>query len=150
MSISELGSLGEFISSIAVVVTLLFLGLQVRQSNALARRNEMNAGHQQISNLRLAVATHGELAEILIDGVAADTPLGAVEQARFDNVMSEMSWSAFHIWDRARMGLLPEDEWARSAGGFQVILASPGGLAWWVNNKQQFQKDFQRAIEESR
>ena len=36
MSISELGSLGEFISSIAVLVTLIYLASQVRSAKAAA------------------------------------------------------------------------------------------------------------------
>ena len=40
MTVSELGSLGEFISSIAVLITLVFLVAQIRQSNRIAITNE--------------------------------------------------------------------------------------------------------------
>jgi hypothetical protein len=39
MSISELGSLGEFIGSIAVLVTLVYLAFQLRQ-NTLSMRSQ--------------------------------------------------------------------------------------------------------------
>ncbi len=39
MSISELGSLGEFIGSIAVLVTLVYLVFQLRQ-NTLSMRSQ--------------------------------------------------------------------------------------------------------------
>ncbi len=37
MTIQDLGALGEFVSSVVVVITLVYLTMQVRQGNALAR-----------------------------------------------------------------------------------------------------------------
>ena len=147
MSISELGSLGEFVSSIAVLVTLLFLGFQVRQSNLLARRNELNVGHSQISRLRVAMAENADLAEIMVQGLPSAT-LGEADQVRFDCVVSEMFWSSFHIWDRTRLGLYDEQEWGRHVGSLVPFLLSPGVLNWWANNKDQFPAGFQKAIDE--
>ena len=148
MSISELGSLGEFVSSIAVVVTLLFLGLQVRQSNILARRNELNIGHSQVSHLRIALAEHADLAEIMVQGMPSATSLGPADQLRFHCVVSETFWSSFHIWDRTRLGLYADDEWGRHVGGIAVILLSPGGSTWWNNNKHECPEGFREVVEE--
>ena len=40
MSIMELGALGEFLGAIAVVATLAYLAIQVRQSKELLKRNQ--------------------------------------------------------------------------------------------------------------
>ena len=40
MSIIELGALGEFLGAIAVVATLAYLAIQVRQSKELLERNQ--------------------------------------------------------------------------------------------------------------
>ena len=37
MTITELGSLGEFVSSLVVLATLIYLAVQERQSNRLSR-----------------------------------------------------------------------------------------------------------------
>ena len=148
MTIAELGSLGEFISSIAVIATLLFLGFQIRQGNILAKRHELNAGQDQISRLRVAVATHGDLAELWADGMTAVRPLEPAEQIRFDVAVSEYMFTLFHLWDRARLGLVAEAEWDRVAATIrESILANPGGSAWWEKNRRQFDKEFQNAID---
>jgi len=49
MTISELGSLGEFIGSIVVVITLIYLAIQVRQ-NTLQSNQSMRVAQTQISN----------------------------------------------------------------------------------------------------
>ena len=43
MSMADLGSLGEFVASIVVLITLLFLALQMRRSTAeIKLRNDMD------------------------------------------------------------------------------------------------------------
>jgi hypothetical protein len=37
MTLSDLGNLGQFISSIAVIITLIYLAIQIRQSSKIAR-----------------------------------------------------------------------------------------------------------------
>ena len=39
MSIMELGALGEFVGAFAVVVTLIYLALQIRQNSAMLEQN---------------------------------------------------------------------------------------------------------------
>jgi len=39
MSITELGALGEFVGSLAVLATLVYLAIQVRQSKAMLMEN---------------------------------------------------------------------------------------------------------------
>lgn len=46
MSIAELGSLGEFVSAVAVLVTLIYLALQTRQSRIAAQETAKFSGLQ--------------------------------------------------------------------------------------------------------
>jgi hypothetical protein len=39
MSIMELGALGEFVGAFAVVATLIYLALQIRQNSAMLKQN---------------------------------------------------------------------------------------------------------------
>lgn len=61
----ELGALGEFFGSVAVVVTLAFLSLQVRQSNRLAIASELASLTNHRIQLLDAGATSRDLAEVL-------------------------------------------------------------------------------------
>ena len=49
MSILELGALGEFIGAIAVVISLVFVGLQVRQNTKMVKA-QTAAVDRQVSN----------------------------------------------------------------------------------------------------
>ncbi len=60
MTIAELGSLGEFIGSIAVFVTLMYLALQVRQSNISSRVQSNQAINKKTSDFLKALYTKVE------------------------------------------------------------------------------------------
>jgi hypothetical protein len=66
MSISELGSLGEFIGSLLVLATLLFLSLQMRQNtNAMNASMAADITAHFIANTHLMI-NNSELAELFI------------------------------------------------------------------------------------
>jgi hypothetical protein len=65
MSIADLGSLGEFISSIAVLGTLIYLATQVRLARAESATNSLLQRTSSIIELFNAAATSDSLAESL-------------------------------------------------------------------------------------
>ena len=54
MDIMELGAIGELVGGVAVIATLIYLAIQVRQSNNLARgAAELEAGRMNMDYMRL-------------------------------------------------------------------------------------------------
>jgi hypothetical protein len=62
VTISELGSLGEFISSIAVLVTLVYLAIQVRHARAESARSALVDRGQAIREVMAMVVSDESLA----------------------------------------------------------------------------------------
>jgi hypothetical protein len=84
-----LGNYGEFIGAIAVVITLVFVGLQVRQSartmaqsNKLAQSATLNESLRQFSQFRRVLATDPDLNKIWIEGRVGGE-LSEVDRQRF-------------------------------------------------------------------
>ena len=71
MSIQELGALGEFIGSIAVLVTLVYLAIQIRQntrsieeSQRMARVEAMVTRNTNMENALIASALSEDMSDI--------------------------------------------------------------------------------------
>ena len=69
MNIMELGALGEFVGSVGVIATLVYLAVQIRQNSRQIsenvkslRRREMNETMQTYSTLRGRVMSAAPLA----------------------------------------------------------------------------------------
>ena len=54
MTIQDLGSIGEFVSSIVVLITLIYLAVQVRQTRNATVASTMQTNRMQFQNIMLA------------------------------------------------------------------------------------------------
>ena len=65
MTIETLGSLGDFLGGLAVIASLLYLAVQIRQNTKAIRSSSYHQAAEQTWNYCLAVAGDASLAEIL-------------------------------------------------------------------------------------
>lgn len=80
MSIQDLGSIGEFISSIAVLVTLIYLAVQVRQTRNAQVASTMLTNRIQFQNIM--IANRDSLIVPIIIKADAGEPLTDIEEHR--------------------------------------------------------------------
>lgn len=144
MIISNLASLGEFISGIAVLVSLVYLAFQVRQATLQFKRNEDNASHAQTAAFRFANINSRETAKMFLDGLESLDSLDRVDQFRHDLLLHEFTWLVYQTWDRRRLGI--SDLAIPKARIFRV-LSSSGGAIWWAANRDDFDVKFRAVID---
>ena len=143
-----LGNYGEFVGAIAIVVTLIYLAVQIRQNTQQMRRVEMNAGMAQFSVPRMAIASDRDLAELYVKAAQAPAELDAVDEVRLDMLRNEWMWAFFHSWDRAQEGSVDREDWETSTRpGVAQLLGAEGGPRWWEANRQGFNTGFQAEID---
>ncbi len=65
MTITELGALGEFVGAIAVVATLAYLAVQVRQNTRMMRAQIYQARSDANQRYQLFVAGSEDMSEII-------------------------------------------------------------------------------------
>ena len=85
--------IAEAIGIIAIVMSLYFVGLQVKQSTIIA---ESETGMQQLENTLEAHSQINEHAELWIRGLAGDE-LTAVEAVIFENLLINLNDITFHV-----------------------------------------------------
>lgn len=124
--------------AVAVVVSLLYVGTQLHQANKQLQRQENNATESEWQSIRLLMASDRGVAQLWLAGLDDKLP-DAVDQLRFQNLMSEHFWVTFHIWDRVRLGIFaPGDFWNGAAMPLAQWLCTPGGEAWWSQRKATY------------
>src|SRR3954471_7670932 len=130
MSLEQLSYLAQIVASVGVVLSLLFVGYQVRQSTAALERGEHNSTMEQWTAIRMAIAENREIATLMTGGLDGSRPLDAADQLRVDMLVNEFAWASFHIWDRTRRGVFPPGTFEISCGSYLGdVLRTPGGAA---------------------
>jgi hypothetical protein len=136
MTIQDLGSIGEFISSIAVLITLLYLAMQVRQTRNATIASTMLENRMQFQSIMIA-NRDSIIAPIIVKADKGDV-LSAEEEYRLSNHIS-LQWNLlFSEYIQLQIGYT--EDWAPSdKPALKRIFTRYNGRAsdWWQNTGRQ-------------
>jgi hypothetical protein len=137
MSLAEWSNIAQIVGTVAVIVTLIFVGLQIRQNTNALQRNEHNSTMEQWTVIRMAIAKHRDIAELMTAGLHGEKVLDAADQFRLEHMLQENAWASFHIWERTQRGVFPPGTFELTAGALlRVLLATARGRTWWQSAKR--------------
>jgi len=138
MSLEQLSYLAQIVGSAGVIVSLLFVGSQIKQNTRALERNEHNSTMTQWTVIRQAIATDRDIAELMTAGLSGERKLDAADQLRLEQMLQECLWASFHIWDRTQRGVFPKGTFEATAGVYLCdVLLTAGGRAWWDSAKHR-------------
>ncbi len=131
MDIMELGAIGELVGGLAVIGSLIFVGLQLRQNNRLTRAEAIRSYTRELSHSVLTPMVDPATAHTLRQGLNDFRSLSKEEQilshAQFTKIMHRAQ-TEFLL---RREGLVQE-EFAESRLGIDIgMIKSPGTAQWW-------------------
>lgn len=117
MSISELGSIGEFISGVAVLVTLIYLAVQVRQTRKIVMAQAYHSRSEALQDLSMRVAESESLSHIQAKLQGSGWPqdmtgfaeLSDTEQAQYRAYLGAHLHRMTNLVHQYREGLLTEE-----------------------------------------
>src|SRR5947199_6338644 len=116
MSFEQISYLAQIVTSVAVVASLIFIAVQIQQNTAALQRNEHNSTMAQWTVIRMAVARHRDIAELMTDGLNGSRSLDHADQLRLEQMLQENAWACFHIWDRTQRGVFPKGTFELTGG----------------------------------
>jgi hypothetical protein len=134
MSFEQLSYLAQIVASVGVIVSLIFVGLQIKHNTGALQRNEHNSTMAQWTVIRQAIARNRDIAELMTAGLSGERELDAADQLRLEQMLQEYAWASFHIWDRTQRGVFPKGTFEATAGALLCgLLTTPRGETWWRN-----------------
>jgi len=131
MSIEDLGNIGELVSSGLVLVSLIYLAIQVRHSTDTARTSTYQALVGEFSAVNRSMASTPNLSALFVAALEDFEGLETAQRA----TMSQLFFVVFHNFENMyyqyRKGYLEDDVWI---GWKRLMLsqyARPGFQLWW-------------------
>jgi hypothetical protein len=146
MSLSDLASLGSFASGIAVVVTLLFLLLQLRQSN-LNQKSLMQQGRTARTVDLLTKFTDPNLAAIILRAFRADPSLTDEEYFVFYGYAGALFWNYEDSFLQFKIGTLDQLSWASDVSTLERLLANTAYRAAWRAARSGIGSEFRAFVD---
>lgn len=141
MDFSILGDIGDFLGGVAVIVSLVYLAVQIRQNTRSVRAASFQALAESHSDRTLRLAENSELHHLWTCGLRGD-PLSDEDSLRFGSIMMSLIRLSSNAFVQYRSGLLTEDQWQGFRRMPVVLLSSKGGRAWWARTRATFGEEF--------
>jgi hypothetical protein len=148
MSMQDFTNLAEIVASVGVIVSLVFVGYQMRQNTSQLQRNEHNSTMAQWSTIRMALVANRDVAEIWRRGLHGEGGLDATDQLRLESLLAEQLWAAYHVWERTKRRILREGTFQEAVAPLTPAwLSTPRGAPWWSTAKRNYPPLFVADVE---
>jgi hypothetical protein len=130
MSLSDLASLGSFVSGFAVLISLIYLSLQVRQTKRNQQIAIRHSRASRIVDLQLALADPG-VAHAWLHGSGSPGEISQTELSQFINLCRALFFHFEDSFYQREEGLLNDDAFETVVAGARLSARSPGWRAAW-------------------
>jgi hypothetical protein len=143
--LDALGNFGDFIGGIAVLLTLIYLAIQIRNNTAevktgsdIARAEAYARSVQSFSEFRRHIIDNPEVADLYLRGVNDLGSLNPTERLRF-HLMLQQLFNTIHavLLNAKATGMELSDPYKMLK--METIMKAPGVQEWWSREKLYFE-----------
>ena len=142
MDLAQLANLGEFIGGAAVLVTLIYLAVQVRSNGREQRMLSMREATREMASVNQSVGDSKEKAELWLKGSRDFEELDAVERLRFSVANGHIFRTLEQIYYQEREGGIEPELWRGFMNQLRDVAAYPGIQAWWTTRSHWYGERF--------
>ncbi len=143
MTITELGALGEFIGAFLLFASLVYVGIQIRQSNLTDRLNAATAFEDQYRSTVAFFSSSRDIAEVMARGLEDMSSLTDTELHLFGPRMYALYRHAEIAHDQHHKNLLGKEVLDRTMKVLDIYHGSLGAQSWFYSHgKLMLNEDF--------
>ncbi len=143
MDLSYYANLAEIFGTLAIVVSLIYVAIQVRQNTHTTRLATAQNISRDLQEANAIVASGTNMAEILLKGVENEANLTPPERVRlyfYLNVAYRVYENAYY---QKQKGALDSYVWEGITSNMKVGKRASVYQAFWRDRKQLFSQEFQ-------
>jgi len=148
MTLDAIGNIGEAVGGLAVVVSLVYLAIQMRLNTASVR----SATHQSIvatsATTNAVIAQDKELARIFRVGCENLASLDDDERVQFSFLVSQFIDIFENLYLHHVHGSLDDDFWRPREEAYLDLFRTPGFAHCWRERSSQYSSSFERFMNE--
>jgi len=149
----DLGNLGEFVSAVAVVISLIYLAFQIRQNTSQIDQNTkavraaaIDSSVSHVMDARKAIFESEALTHLYHVGGNDPLSLSEEELIRYRLLIHNAIWSLWNTFSQSRNAELPIETWDAQIPMLRRIFSTAGGLWFWSNFGHEFEQSFQDEV----
>ena len=149
MNWQAVGGISEILGALAVIVTLVYLTIQIRQNSAVVRTSNYWQLTAQLGEFAQQLTSDPSLLEIYQRGLKSYQNLTEPERARFHMLLSNLFTKYQVMLQLQRRGQIDQTLYDEQMSGNKLLLDYPGIREWWTEEQRWFAGPFRNFINQS-
>ena len=146
MTLSDLAAIGSFVSGVAVVATLAFLLLQLRQTDKNQKALLQQGRSARVTDLILK-RSEPELSRALTRGLQGDLAIEDHQVQAMNAFFAALFWSIEDSFLQYRAGLLLASSWMTDAATLRGFFAVPACRVAWAMNRDLMSGEYRDHVD---
>ena len=146
MNLDEIGLLAQIVGSVAVVASLAYLAVQVRQNTRAAQSATYQSVVSKSMEILATMYSEDGNAELWLKIRDTDADLSPVEEARFHFLMLAMFRHFDNLHYQHVHGAIESQQWQGYAHLLDGYLSAPRVAEWWGSNSAGFSAGFRNHV----
>ena len=152
MNWDAIGAAGEATSALAVLITLVYLAIQVRAYKQQAIISSIQHINDSLNSFGVNIAASESLASVVRRGRESYLTLALDEQIRFEQIYGVISnnLESWHFQiNRTMAGGLRDEQLRNVRENILMYFAFPGAVEFWRRYAVMFNPDFRKLFEQT-
>ena len=147
MTLAEISQISQTLGSAAVVASLIFVGVQIRQNTKATRAASHHAVSEALNQVNLLWARNSEVTRIWLAGLSDRRALTPEDRWRFDAIVRAYLHVCETMYMQAELGAGDSGIVVAEENGIKTVFASGGVREWWAENPFGFSPAFRKYVE---
>jgi hypothetical protein len=150
MTLDQLGNIGEIIGGIGVVISLLYLAMQIRKNTEAERTSTYQAIVSDFGALNNTMASTPELSHLFVQAMENYHQLSSDEKARISQLFFQCFRFFENMFYQHRKGYIDEEVWTGWKRLMLTYHSRPGFQTWWEHRRDVYSEPFAIFLETER
>lgn len=148
MNWQTLVAAAEVVASVTVIISLIYLAIQVRLQAAEYRMMVISSLTQQWAEAVQTLAVHEDLHKIWMRGLQDIHGLSALERGRFSAILINLTqiFESLHL--HFRQGKVDPVVWNAFDTRLRDVFATPGVRHWWSSRRHWHNRHFRGYVDD--
>jgi hypothetical protein len=145
--LQTLANIGEIVGAVTVVLSLIYLAVQIRQSTQAQRTENYSRALDRLAAMQSSMGQDDEFSLIFSTGAVDTNTLTPRQRLRFTWFLYEAFGAFEFMFHASKTDAIPEEVWRRWSAAVAWWLTFPGVQTWWASRPIPFTDSFTSFVE---
>jgi len=147
MNWDAVGAVGEVVGAAAVVVSLIYVGFQIRQNTSSAQAATFQSYVENAMGWMASVYEDAELCDLWRRGNEDLDSLNANDKDRYSFLQLAFFRMFENVYLQVQKGFVKHEQWEGLRESYLMLIDAPGLQQWWRDNARRYSNSFREFVD---